>query len=135
MPLYLIKNKSGLYSPSDEESQTASKKLAIGSEVKATQARNVGHHRKAFALLNMGFDNQDRYTSLELYRKIITIKAGYFDMVDGKEGKTYYIPKSISFEAMNQIDFQKCYDAMLEVIAKEMQTAPEQIQAELNSFF
>lgn len=133
--MHLTKRKDGAYIPSDDESHEASKKLAIGSEVKATQARNAPFHRKAFALLNLGFSNQQRYTSLDLYRKIITIKAGYFDMVDGQGGKTFCIPHSISFDAMNQIEFQKCYDAILEVISKELGNKPEEIQAQLNSFF
>jgi len=133
--MYLVKGKSGTYSPYDDGDYESSKKIKIGSIVKCNQARNYEFHKKVFALLNLGFSNQDRYTNFNLYRKVITIKAGYFDMVDGKAGKTFYIPKSISFEAMSQIEFQKFYDAVLLVISAEMETKPDDIQVELNSFF
>ncbi|MCR4307035.1 MAG: DUF1367 family protein, partial [Candidatus Berkelbacteria bacterium] len=76
-----------------------------------------------------------KYTEIEVFRKILTIRAGYFDEVPGKDGHTYYIPKSLSFESMSQETFQKWYDATLLIVAKDMETQPETIQAELNSFF
>jgi len=133
--MFLIKRKDNSYVPSDDASVEASKKIAVGEEVKATQARNVHFHRKGFALLNLGFSNQDKYEQLEVYRKVITIKAGFFDEVEGKDGHPYYFPKSISFDKMNAEEFEKWYKATLAVISTQLQTKPEEIQAELNSYY
>ena len=133
--MFLTKTKAGYFIPSDEKSQDEAKKISIGEEVKATKARNVKFHRKSFALLNLGFSNQDKYENFEVYRKIITIKAGFFDEVEGKDGHTYYIPRSLSFDSMSAEDFELWYEATLNVIANELETNAADVDAEINSFF
>ena len=133
--MYLTKRKDGAYIPSANTDYELSKKIAIGSEVKATTPRNVQFHRKGFALINLAFENQDKYDSLEVFRKILTIKAGYFDEVEGKNGDLYYLPQSLSFEKMNAEKFEKWFNSTLEVIARETETSPEVIRQEIEGFY
>jgi hypothetical protein len=132
--MYLVKLKSGLYSPTDQESQDASRNIPVGSEVKATVARNVKFHRKAMALLNIGFENQDRYHSFEVYRKVITIRAGYFEMGEVSDNEIP-IAESLSFTSMSSERFEKWFNATLDVISSDMQTAPEKIKREIEGFY
>lgn len=133
--MYLVKLKSGHYAPYDTSDHEASVKIAVGSVVKATQSRNYQFHKKAFALLAIGYENQDKYDTEEVYRKVLTIRAGYFDEVPGKDGQTYYFPKSLSFDKMSAEVFEKWYTATLDLIAKDMETAPDTIMAEIESFY
>jgi hypothetical protein len=132
--MYLTKTKAGHFIPSDEQSREEANKIAPGAEVKATRSRNPQFHRKSFALIKLGFSNQDTYESMEVYRKVITIKAGYYDEIPDKNGSPYYIPKSISFEKMNQQTFEQYFDAVLNVISLQLQTAPEVVRSEVESF-
>ena len=92
--MYLTKTHNG-YIPSDDTSYEQSKKIKVGDEVKASKPRNAKFHRKAFVLLNLGHDNQDIYDQFEVYRKVITIRAGYYDEAPTKNGEIYYIYNSI----------------------------------------
>lgn len=132
--MYLVKLDNGYYAPMYNKDKEESDKIAIGSEVKATKSRNARFHRKAFALLNMGFNNQDKFAEFEIYRKVNTIKAGYYDEVKSKRG-VEYMPKSLSYDKMSAEDFEKWFEDTLLVISQELQTAPEEIQNELSNFY
>ncbi len=133
--MFLTKTKQGYFIPSDDSTSEWCKKLPIGEEVKISKPRNSLFHRKAFALLNLGFENQDKYQTLEIYRKILTIRAGYYDEVPNKNGEPYYIPKSLSYESMSAENFDKWYNDTLNLISSDMKTLPETITQELNSFY
>lgn len=133
--MYLVKKKDGSFTPSDNNDYNEAKKVKVGEYVKCTRTRNVKHHKKAFALLNLWFENQDRFQEFEIARKVITIRAGYYDIAPTKDGEPYYIPKSLSFENMSQSDFEKWYEATLNIVAKDLEQSPDAIQAELAGFY
>jgi len=132
--MYLVKNRSGLFTPYDNSDYEESKKIPIGSTIKAMPARNYEFHKKMFALFKLAHENQDKIESFEAYRKILLIKAGYYHEVPTKNGEAYFIPKSLSYDQMNQEEFSACYQEVLNVVAKEFKVKPEQLQQELNSF-
>jgi hypothetical protein len=133
--MYLMKTRSGSYQPYDTSDHEASQKIPIGSVVKASKSRNYLHLKKAFALIKIGFDSQDKYESEEVYRKVLTIRSGFFDEVEGKDGKTYYFPKSLAFDNMSQEEFDKVYSAILDTIAKDTQTGSDLLRSEVESFY
>lgn len=118
--MYLVKKRDGSYIPYDDYDHEESKKIPVGEAVKVKQERNYLHLKKTFAIMNIGFENQDKIEFFEPYRKIMIMKAGYYDEVRDKDGKPYFIPKSISYAAMSQQDFNKFYDALLIAISKDL---------------
>ncbi len=132
--MYLVKTKYGSYLPAYPADQEASAKVKIGDEVKATRARNPMFHRKFMALIRMMFENQDEIQNEEVFRKAMTINAGYFDEVKNHAGVVVPIPRSIAFDSMSAEDFEKLYSAMIDVAAVKLQAAPETIRAELENF-
>ncbi len=135
MSFYLVKSKNGTYSPLDESDFEASKSIGVGTVVKATAPRNFKFHKKAFALLNLGFASQEKYKSFEVYRKIITIRAGYFEEVEGKDGHNYYFPKSLAFDAMSSTDFESWFNDTINTISSDTSTAPEALKNEIEGFY
>ncbi len=133
--MYLTKLKSGNYAPSDDKSYEDSKKIPVGSEIKGVKARNVKFHRKAFALLNLAFNNQDKYEIFEVFRKVMIIRAGFYDEAPTKDGEVYYIPKSLSFENMSANDFEDWYEATLNIVSKDLETDTDTINAEIQGFY
>lgn len=133
--MFLVKLASGNYTPSDDKSHEESSKIAVGTEIKGVKARNIKFHRKAFALLNLGFENQDKFELFEVYRKVIMIRSGYFDEAPTKDGEVYYIPKSLSFENMSANDFDAFYESALTVISGDLETAPEVVNEQLSGFY
>ena len=71
--------------------------------------RNVGNHRRFFAFINTSFDMQDEFDSKEVWRKYITMKAGFFDEVITGEGKVLYWPQSISWDSLDEIAFKDMF--------------------------
>lgn len=132
--MFLTKLENGDYRPTYSSDSAESAKIGIGTEVKATRARNAKHHRKGMALLKLGFDNQDTFTDFTIYRYVVTMKAGFVAWVKGTDGNDHPLPKSISFENMSQSEFEDYYSAVLTVILKEADLTDEQIQTELINF-
>jgi len=133
--MYLTKLATGQYAPSDDKSHEESQKIAVGTEIKGVKARNIKFHRKAFALLNLGYNNQDKFESFEVYRKVIIIRAGFYDEAPTKDGEVYFIPKSLSFENISANDFEAWYEATLDILSKDLETAPDDINAEIQGFY
>jgi hypothetical protein len=110
-------------------------KLKSGTLYKwaVTSPRNLGFHKKFFALLNLGFDNQEHYSDFDVYREIIIMRSGYFKTVPTEKG-TVYLPLSISFGSMTQEKFEELFDAVLLTLGKDLHMKGDDILCELNSF-
>lgn len=67
--------------PSGYHDQTEFEKLKVGNEYKidARKARNPDHHRKAFALINLIFDSQERYTTVEDMLVELKLRTGWYE--------------------------------------------------------
>lgn len=116
--LHLYKRPDGGLWPADEESTEYTKKLTVGEVIGAgvRKARNYKFHKKFFALLKVGFDNQDKYTSPEAFREEVTIRAGWYTTHLHLDGSASLHAKSISFGRMDELEFEKLYSAAIDVI-------------------
>lgn len=80
--------------------------------------RNVKNHRRFFAFIKMSFDMQDTFDSMEVWRKYITMKAGFFDEVINAEGKVMYWPRSISWDELDEIEFKDLFNQVVNAFLK-----------------
>jgi hypothetical protein len=139
MSLYLVKTKTGYFIPFDDSDREAAKAIGAGEVVSAKASRNYMFLKKAMALMKVGHENQredkPQYESFNIYRKVLTIRAGFYDEVLTKEGHTNYLPHSLSFDEMSAENFNKWYTQTLDIIAKDMETAPETIRSEVEGFY
>ena len=83
---------------------------------KVSKPRNINFHRKYFALLNVAFDNQDKYDSFEDLRVEVQLKCGWYQEHVTTKGQMIYIPKSIAFANMDEIEFAELYDKAIDII-------------------
>lgn len=95
--------------------------------------RNLMFHRKFFALLNLAFENQERYDSMEVFRPIMIMKAGFYEEVKTDKGLVF-LPKSISFAKMDDMEFEELYSKMINVVIKEIGATEDDIMGELGNF-
>jgi hypothetical protein len=118
--------------PSDYDEK---RKLKLGQdyEVDIKNPRNVGFHRKFFALLNIGHENTKLQMPFETYRKYMIVKAGYFTAYQTPKG-IYYDPESISFTNMNQDQFEEVYSRVLDKIIDDIGATKEDIEKQLINF-
>jgi hypothetical protein len=122
MPLY----------PSDFDEK---RKLKLGQDyqVEVTNPRNVGFHRKFFAMLNVGHENTSLDMPFETYRKYMTVKAGFFTAYQTPKG-IYYDPDSISFSSMSQDEFEEVYSRVLDKVIEDIGIDKEDIEKQLINF-
>ena len=105
--------------PADDSSQEAFRKFKLAEVFRAdiVKPRSYQHHKLAFALLNMTYENQDKYTSFEHFRKAVAIAAGHVDELITLEGEVLLQPKSISYSALDEVEFSKVMAEMMRVCA------------------
>lgn len=102
----------------------------VGQEVRAmiSRPRNLAFHKKYFALLKTGHDIARTELNLEQFRLYVQAGAGYCEFLEGKDG-LIAIPKSISFASMDEIDFQRLYNDVLNFICETWGLDEGQINA------
>lgn len=124
--------------PADPESEAEIGKLGRGEVLRFTarRPRNLGHHRKFFALLQLVYENQEQYADREELRRALLIEAGHFDDVRLLDGTTVRTAKSISFSAMDQSAFEAVYDGVLAVVLAKVLPGigREELEQEVEAF-
>lgn len=134
MEIILAKAPGGYLVPVDQDSTEEIAKLKTGQGVRVTmkKMRNVQHHRKFFALLNLAFDawepavtefkGEPIKKNFDRFRNDITVLAGYYEATVNMRGDVRMVAKSISFGSMEQSEFDKLYSAVIDVILQRILT-------------
>lgn len=123
MKLNLLCTQQGLV-PMYDEDYDLKKRLKIGQSYVADVkvARNVGFHRKYWALLNAAWSllperTSNGFRSLEGFRSYVIVAAGFYELYFNPRLKEFVeVPRSISFEKMDEVEFSELYDRSKDVI-------------------
>ncbi len=118
--IYLVVNHSNQLEAVDMEGETVLTKFKQGETLRAvlTKPRNSKHHRKFFAMLNLVFQNQDIYDVLEDLLTEVKLRTGHYKAHVTVKGKVIYIPKSISFDELDQLEFDDIYEKAIKCCLK-----------------
>jgi len=119
---YLQKHLNSGFYPASEEDNDYFKKIQPGKciLVESKQPRNPGYHRKFFSLLKFVFDNTEKFESITEILIHIKIKMGYYIERIQPDIGIVYIPKSISFDSMDQVKFKKFYSKAIDIIMQDI---------------
>lgn len=139
--ILLVKTQAGLrgMTPEDENARLAFHRMVDGLgegelvKLKHTCPRLSWKHRKFFAMLTVGFEHWEpvrkRKTykgrpiekNFEQFRKDVTILAGFYDQAfDLTTNKMTLTAKSIAFDKMEQDEFDQLYNAVANVLLKDV---------------
>ena len=112
------------------------KKLKEGViyEVNIKKPRNLMFHRKFFALINLVFENQETFDNSEDLRYYLTMKAGFYKKVKTPTGEMF-IPKSLKFDKMDNVEFEEVYNGAIKVIEKELLITKQDILENIQEYF
>jgi len=115
--VHLTKLQGGHLCAASQQDYELMRSWRVGDVVKTkmSKPRNGKHHRKAFALFNFIFENQDKYKSLEDLLVEIKLKAGHYKEHITTKGEMIYVPKSISFSKMEQDEFDVFYNKSIDI--------------------
>ncbi len=117
---HFIRRTDGAYVPYTDQDKESLGRVKFGEVIRCDfkRPRNPGHHRKAFALLNAMFENQDMTENFDQFYDWVKAKAGLFEPVFGVEG--FFKLKSLSYSSMGQEDFDKVYQKIITVAVEEL---------------
>ena len=124
MKLLLLNTASGLI-PCYDEDYDEKKKLKKGVTYEATikLVRNPQFLRKYFALINCAWEYLTEAQQVffknnkEVFRKTIEVAAGHCELHYSIERREWLeIPKSISFEKMDEAEFSTLYERVKDVL-------------------
>lgn len=123
----------------DDEGADLLHKLKDGRDVECgvVQRRNPRHHRLYWAAVKFVSMHCPMFAGVPLNKIHVAIKlaTGRVDtFIDATNGKVCYVPRSISFSAMDQTLFNQFFDDAVRVIADRWMpagTTPEAVRNEL----
>jgi len=101
--------------PPDEESKELLRAFSGSVMVDIKKCRNPGNHRRYFAFINKAFDNQDHFPNVNGFRKWLQMRAGLYYTVEAPNGHIMFIPESICWEDMDEIEFKKAFNDVVQV--------------------
>ena len=134
--IYLKKLSNGCLVPSLDQDAEKLKPWKIGEILRAEikKQRNGKFHRKLFALLNLAFENQEKYKTFEDFFVEIKLKTGHYREHVTTKGKMIYIPKSISYSNMDELEFTVFYKKVINVIVENFMigSTEEEIEKEVS---
>ena len=120
--------------PADVMADEMMQKVPVGAQVLLTvrKPRNVQHHRKLFALLNVVTQQTDRWADTTILLEDLKLATGLFETrVSGLNGMPYPVPASISFAAMSQDLFELWYAKAIAVLSEHIGTDVETLAGEV----
>lgn len=134
MEVLLRKTFTG-FAPENGEDEKL-KRFKLGDTVKAkiVVPRNVGFHRKFFALLKLTFQNQELIDNYDDFREAVTITAGFFRWSKDLHGNEFKRAKSISFAKMDQAEFEEVYSRVLDVCLNVLGCEKKELENEILNF-
>lgn len=106
--------------PADDAAQKFTARIKEGDHVmvEARRPRNLKHHRKLFKMLQIVCENRDGLT-VEKLLAVVKIRTGYVDVIKTTTDEIQ-IPRSISFESIDQTEFEKFYDGAVAFIVTDV---------------
>ena len=128
MRIQFVKN-GGFLAPVDDDGLNALAKIPQGElvTVELTRPRNPRWHNMYWHLVGLLLDNSDgQYGSTkEAVSDFLKIAASHVD-ADGN-------PRSISFESMEQTEFEAFYASVCDVVAGLLSTTPDEVREQIEN--
>lgn len=124
---------SAVFKAATEQDKENLKRFKLGDVMtaKVSRDRNPKFLRKFFVLLGVGFEAFEPVVewkgevltkNFEKFREDVTIVAGYYDLVPTLNGDPRAVAKSISFANMEEDEFEKLYNSVVNVLLERVLT-------------
>lgn len=141
----VVKMAGGMLAPySDLDAERLGKfKTGVAYPVEIKRSRNPDFHGKVFAFFNFCFEHwsgdrefMDEAGQFDVFRRHMTVLAGYYDTFYNIAGEVRIEAKSISYANMEQQEFEELYSALIRVAVKRIFAGcDESIENKLMGFF
>ncbi len=122
MKILCRKTLSGHLCPINDAGKEAVGRLAPQEvvSVEFRRPRNVMWHRRYWAALQLIFDNQTRYKTVDHLHAAVKIMLGHSDLITLKDGREVYVPRSESFSKMTQDEFEHYWQSFTALVVTQI---------------
>jgi len=122
MKIQLVKTNMGTLIPAFDSDNDKFKKMTVGDimEMSWKKPRNPGFHRKYFALIKLVYENTERFPNQNACRLWLQIKAGHVDFINDPNDSMVAVPKSISFDSMDDAEFESIFNSVVDVAINDL---------------
>lgn len=147
--LYLRRTLSGFVA-ADEESDAAMKRYKVGDTYRAdvVKPRSYHHHKLIMALLTLTYKNlpesieingrpvatTELWPTFDKFRKSIALEAGHTETVVTRDGVLHEGPGSISYDALDEVEFTRVSGAMMTICALILDLSEPELAAEVSRY-
>lgn len=145
MKINFRKEAGGMLIPATDLDADRMAKFKTGAiyPVEIKRSRNPDFHGKVFAFFNFCFEHwagdrefMDEAGQFDVFRKHMTVLAGYYDTFYNIRGDVRVEAKSISYSNMEQEEFEQLYNALIRVAVQNIFVGcDESIENRLMGFF
>lgn len=107
--------------PADEESAARIARVELGdvAEIRIVRHRSLPQHRLFFGILQHVAENS-RFETAERLLVALKIRLGRYDLCRLPNGRDVPVPQSISFDKMDQAEFQSFFNDAVRLICEEV---------------
>jgi hypothetical protein len=127
----MVRRMNGLVPATVQDQELIEKyQQGEGVRVEISGVRNMAHHRKLFALLNIVLQNTDKYSTMDHLLTEVKILAGHYDEHISANGELRYIPKSIAVASMAKADFEVFYSRVMDIVLQHFMVGSSEYELE-----
>lgn len=115
-----VGNQFEMVDPDEEVQELVWKLVPLGEEAvfSLKKGRNPRFHNLAMSFFKEIFANQDRYDVFEDFLTEVKLRCGHYTEHVTVKGVVIYIPKSVSFSEMKELEFQAFMKKAIDVCLK-----------------
>lgn len=145
MKISMLKQSGGVLLPANDGEAEALTKFKTGEvyEIEIRRVRNPAFHRKTFAFFNFCFAHwrsdrefMDEKGQFDVFRKHLTVLAGFYDSYFKLDGAVRVEAKSISYGSMAPDEFEQHYRALVAAAMRTIfQGCSQATENQLMGFF
>ncbi len=137
MKFTIVKQLNNTFKVAYESDYEKMKRIKVGDflECEIKKPRNYEFHKKFFALIQMIFQNQERYNNIDDLREDLIVEAGFYTWRENFKGDRVKKAKSISFANMDDHEFSDFYSAVLDEIVKHFNFDKQDIIDNVEQYF
>ena len=118
-----MRKSGGVLAADNQQALDVLAKIKEGQSVMADvrQSRNVQNHKRFFAFLQAVFDMQENFETPEHLRHWMLMKAGWYTSFSAPNGHIMFVPKSMDFASMDEIEFKYMFSRCIDVAVKDLE--------------
>lgn len=133
----LLKRTLTGFVPNDAPSETAWRKYKLNEvyRAKITKPRDYANHCRFMCLLELTYENQERYANDRLFRRAVAYEAGHCEEFMTMEGEVLRYPLPYDYEHLpDEDDFNKEFGAAMTVCAAILRMTAPALEEEVSRY-